>query len=194
MLRLNLERSIDLLISFFADKLERLSALQFRVICVLLVASGVAVLCCGPFQSWRRRVYIDRSEDLVELHRKYQLYRRQLAEVEKNLSDFRRSQVEIREYAEGGQLDLVHAIDRAALQSAVRVEGVQAERFGGANRQGARLRHQVLISGDFSGLSAFVADISQAHSSVVLIEVEVKSPGWSYPLQPLAAKLSIESE
>jgi hypothetical protein len=50
-----------------------------------------------------------------------------------------------------------------------------------------------MVTGNFAGISTFIRDISEQGSPIVLIEVEVKSPEWSYPAQPLQATLLLET-
>jgi hypothetical protein len=130
---------------------------------------------------------------LADLARSRDSYRLQLAEVENRLAELSSSQMESRAPSEGPELDLLQLIDLAAQQTAVRVEGVQAEQFGTADRQGMKLRHQVVVSGGFSGIVHFIGAISEPHSPVVLIQVELKSARWSYPQQPLVSTLLTET-
>jgi hypothetical protein len=188
-----LEKYIDSLISFLALRVGRLSPVQYQACCVVVIVVGAFGTYCGPGKHLVRGSLTDTDEALESLEDRRDLHRKQLLELEVKLKEYPRVELGGQESTGVVQHDLVHIIDRASRQGTVRVEGVRAEGVGVSDRQAIRHRHQVMVTGNFAGISTFIRDISEQGSPIVLIEVEVKSPEWSYPAQPLQATLLLET-
>jgi hypothetical protein len=189
----SVEKYIESLTRLLALRLARLSLVQYRVTCVVVAVVGVLGMYWGLHNQLFPGSLTEHIEPLEELEAKRELQQKQLVEFEATLRDLRGVRFEPAEVTKGTPQGLVHTIDRASRQSRVHVEGVQAQGRGASGGKGARYRHQVVVTGTFTEISAFVSDISEQHSSSVVVDLELKSPEWSYPEQPLRATLLVEA-
>jgi hypothetical protein len=192
------EKKIELLISLLAQRLERLSAIQYQMICAVVIIIGVAGIYCSLWECGlgERLVGVfltDSSESLLSLQETRNTYKKRLLELEARFNTGRKEQIHAEQSSNGQQQDLVQALDHAARHSAVHLRGIRAEEIESSLQQGTRHRHRVEVVGDFRALSSFVSDISEQHSPIVVKEVEIRSSEWSYPVEPLAAQLVLES-
>jgi hypothetical protein len=186
-------RYVESLIGFVVLHVGRLSLAQYQITCIVCIVLGTVCIYSSMGEHLIIELSTDAREELQALENRRDLHHRQILELDARLHEVRRIQSEPYSQLTSTRQDLVQTIDRASRQNPVQVLGVQATGPVAFGTQGARQRHQVVLRGYFSEITAFIRDISEQHSTIMVVEVEVKSPEWSYPEQPLQAILSVEA-
>lgn len=178
-----------------ALRVGRMRGVQYRVVCIVVVVTGAMVMCTGPVQTIIAPSSRLLQEEAVAaaLRAEHASLQKQMQELDGKLSRLRDGLGETTAPPSHGHNDLVHVIDRASREARVHVGGLQA--LGAPTLRGRSMpqRYQLAVSGEYSAIAKFITAVSSEQSPVVIVEVEIHSPGWTYPALPLAAKFLVET-
>lgn len=171
-------------------RLGGLSGAQYRAVCFGILVCGILGLSqslSGLLTVHSHSVTTDHREP-DDLHTQREVLRAELIGLERRLFRYRSGEGEGEVSISERREDVVHVIDRASRDASVRVLDLVTARVA----RDARIGYQLTVRGGYRGIVELVARIVEYPSPVVVSEVAIHAPDWTYPGQPLQAKLLLE--
>lgn len=173
----------------------KLSDLHRRLICLLLTLATLITAYLGPVRTIASNLTKARDSGRFERVR---------AELTGINSEFERVGSELKKYGDKVKTSadsvasdpalisapgIVQIIDTAARKASLVVGALESVESGGAQDGQQHERYRLRISGNYQGLSEFVAILSSSASPLTIVEIAISAKQWSYPEEPLVAEL-----